>query len=282
MENQGTTALTTPEQERVQYLEACKQASSLNLQLANSFAAIFPAVQAIALFKNALTDEFMQTYIMPLMNTKLGFKTDRTGKPKRNGEVEPLYTIAIVRDCVIDAACLGLRPTGNEFNIISTSMYPTKEGYSALLDMLGVKYYIDYSIDKSQTPNYGEIYCKITYEYRGESKKIFGLTAIVIKNGYSSYDQLRGKAERRAKKTLYEFLTGRDLGEADPEADGNVVIDDATIANNKPKEEQKGQQPTAKKDIREVEFEEVNKNSTPPAEHSHNTPLNDNLKPSYI
>ena len=46
--------------------------------------------------------------------------------------------------------------------------------------------------------------------------------AIVKKNKYSTYDQLKGKAERRAKKSLYEYLTGMDLGDADP---NSAIID---------------------------------------------------------
>ena len=42
--------------------------------------------------------------------------------------------------------------------------------------------------------------------------------ATVKKDTYSSHDQLRGKAERRAKKVLYEYITGCDLGDGDEES----------------------------------------------------------------
>ena len=32
---------------------------------------------------------------------------------------------------------------------------------------------------------------------------------------YSSNDQIRGKAERKAKKALYEYITGSDFGDGD-------------------------------------------------------------------
>jgi hypothetical protein len=152
------------------------------------------------------------------MNTKVGFLTDRNGRPRSNGRPAlPVYTIPVVRDAIIDAVSIGLLPTGNQFNIIAERMYPTKEGYTALLRRLGVKYFIDVSFDKGQNPNFAEIPCKINYEHNGE-KNNFGVIATVKKDEYSSPDQLRGKAERRAKKALYEYITGCDFGEADEQS----------------------------------------------------------------
>lgn len=199
---------------------ACKDASAL--QIVNNFGAAFTAVNVIALLREALTDEVMTKVFMPLMNTKVGFLTDRNGRPRSNGRAAlPLYGIPVVRDCIIDAVSIGLLPTGNQFNIIAERMYPTKEGYTALLRKLGVKYFIDVSYDKSQTQGFAEIPCKINYEHNGE-KNSFGIVATVKKDDYSSPDQLRGKAERRAKKALYEYITGCDFGDAD-EQSGAVV-----------------------------------------------------------
>lgn len=198
---------------------ACKDASAL--QIVNNFGAAFTAVNVIALLREALTDEVMKQVFMPLMNTKVGFLTDRNGRPRKNGTVQPLYTIPVVRDAIIDAVSIGLLPTGNQFNIIAERMYPTKEGYTALLRKLGVKYFIDVSFDKGQTPGFAEIPCKINYEHNGE-KNGFSIVATVKKDDYSSPDQLRGKAERRAKKALYEYITGCDFGEAD---ESSSVVD---------------------------------------------------------
>ena len=203
-----------------QFELACKEAQGL--QIINNFGAAFQAVSVVSLLKQALTDEVMEKVFMPLMNTKIGFLTDRNGRPNARGEVKALYTKEVVRDCVIDAVAIGLLPTGNQFNIIAERMYPTKEGYTALLRKLGVKYFIDVSYDKSQTQGFAEIPCKITYQYNGE-KNGFSIVATVKKDNYSSPDQLRGKAERRAKKALYEYITGCDFGDADE--DSSRIVD---------------------------------------------------------
>lgn len=202
---------------------ACKDASAL--QIVSNFGAAFTAVNVIALLREAMTDEVMDKVFMPLMNTKIGFLTDRNGRARSGGRAPlPLYTRDIVRDCIIDAVTIGLLPTGNQFNIIAERMYPTKEGYTSLLRKLGVKYFIDTSYDKGQTQNFAEIPCKINYEYNGE-KNGFSIIATVKKDDYSSHDQLRGKAERKAKKALYEYITGCDFGDADEQ--NSVPIVDA-------------------------------------------------------
>lgn len=200
---------------------ACKDASAL--QIVSNFGAAFTAVNVIALLREAMTDEVMDKVFMPLMNTKIGFLTDRNGRARSGGRAPlPLYTRDIVRDCIIDAVTIGLLPTGNQFNIIAERMYPTKEGYTSLLRKLGVKYFIDTSYDKGQTQNFAEIPCKINYEYNGE-KNGFSIIATVKKDDYSSHDQLRGKAERKAKKALYEYITGCDFGDADEQSSVSIV-----------------------------------------------------------
>ena len=206
------TGLSVIDAAKKKFELACKDASAL--QIINNFGAAFTAVNVIALLREALTDEVMEKVFMPLMNTKVGFLTDRNGRPNSRGETKPTYSLAVVRDAIIDAVSIGLLPTGNQFNIIAERMYPTKEGYTALLRRLGVKYFIDVSYDKGQNPNFAEIPCKINYEHNGE-KNGLSIIATVKKDQYSSHDQMRGKAERRAKKALYEYVTGCDFGDAD-------------------------------------------------------------------
>lgn len=222
MEEKGLSVIS---EAKKKFELACKDASAL--QIVNNFGAAFTAVNVIALLREALTDEVMNQVFMPLMNTKVGFLTDRNGRPRKNGTVQPLYTIPVVRDAIIDAVSIGLLPTGNQFNIIAERMYPTKEGYTALLRKLGVKYFIDVSFDKGQTPGFAEIPCKIHYEHNGE-KNGFSIIATVKKDDYSSPDQLRGKAERRAKKALYEYITGCDFGDADATSSG---VEDASYTD---------------------------------------------------
>ena len=226
------TSLQVIDAAREKFELACKDAASL--QIANNFGAAFAAVNIIALLREALSDEVMNKVFMPLMNTKVGFLTDRNGRPNKKGYTAPLYSVSVVRDAIIDAVSIGLLPTGNQFNIIAERMYPTKEGYTALLRKLGVKYFIDVSFDRSQTQGFAEMPCKINYEHNGE-KNSFTVVATIRKDDYSSPDQLRGKAERRAKKALYEYITGCDYGDAD-ESSSKVYVDAVVISDEVDKE----------------------------------------------
>ena len=194
---------------------ACKSAE--NLSIVQNAGAAFQAVVVVKALRDLLTDEVMKEVFMPLMNTKIGFLTDRNGRPNKQGQIKPLYSINIVRDAVIDAASFGLLPTFNQINIIAEKMYPTKEGFTALLKKHGVKYILNFGEDTTaDKAKFGNIKVKINYRLRdNEDQKPFEMTAVVPKNNYSSYDQLKGKAERRAKKMLYEYVTGLDLGEND-------------------------------------------------------------------
>ena len=204
-------ALSVIDTAREKFELACKDAQSL--QIVNNFGAAFTAVGVVKLLREAMSDQVMDEVFMPLMNTKVGFLTDRTGKPDSRGNVKPLYSREVVRDCIIDAVSIGLLPTGNQMNILADRMYPTKEGYTYLLKKLGCKYFINIGAPK-MSEQYADVPCKISYEYKNE-KKTFEVTANVKKDTYSSIDQIKGKAERRAKKVLYEFLTGIDLGDGD-------------------------------------------------------------------
>ena len=180
--------------------------------------------------REALSDAVMADYFMPLMNTKVGFLTDKPGYDRKTGEVKPTYPINIVRDAIIDAAFMGLLPTGNQFNIISERMYPTKEGFTHLLKKLGVKYFITKTPLPDNTPTCANICCKVCYEYQGD-KNSFSINVPVKKDGYSSLDQIMGKAERKAKKALYEYLTGCDLGDADE--DSSIPDDQTPVGDQK-------------------------------------------------
>lgn len=193
---------------RLELINVTNNAQSLTL--VQNAGAAFEAVVIVKKLRDILTNQLMEEVYMPLMNSKIGFLTD---KPTKSNPTEK-YSIEIVRDCLIDAIGFGLLPTFNQFNIIAGKMYPTKEGYAAKLKQYGVKYFLSFGLDKGATAGFAEIPVKINYSI-GEEKSDFSIVAVVKKDTYSSYDQLKGKAERRAKKALYEYVTGLDLGEDD-------------------------------------------------------------------
>jgi len=81
--------------------------------------------EGIRQIKAVLTDEVMTRVFMPLQGTPLGFLHDRAKAEKGPKE----YSIAEVRECMVEAMINGFRPVGNEINIISGRVYGAKAGY---------------------------------------------------------------------------------------------------------------------------------------------------------
>ena len=212
------TQLSVLDNAREKFILACSKAQSL--QLVNDFGSAFIAAGVVKTLREVLTDEVMEEVFMPLMNTKIGFLTDRSMSAKKP---KTPYTIPVVRDSIIDAVGMGLHPTGNQFNIIAEKMYPTKEGYTFLLRKLNCKYIITKGYDKTPANSpYAEISTTINFEENGKRQSLT-LNHMIKKNDYTSHDQLQGKAEKKSKKALYEYLTGHDLGDGDIEG-GTIDI----------------------------------------------------------
>lgn len=163
--------------------------------------------------KNCLDSKYMAE-IMPLMNTKLGFKTDR---PNRSNP-KP-YTVDEVRNCLIEAVFLGLQPYGNEFNIISGNCYPTKEGMGALLKQLTIeKKILDYDITPQLPRVNGEsaaIIMEINYITSAGEEKVKNLDIPIKVNKMMGTDAIIGKATRKARAWLYNTVTGVDIADGD-------------------------------------------------------------------
>lgn len=209
------------------FIAACQQAQGLDIT--DNMGAAFLAANVVVSLRDALTDEVMNRVFMPLMNKKIGFLTDRDpSRPGTDGKAIAPYSVDVVRNCIIDAAFIGLLPTGNQFNIISGVMYPTKEGYTFLLKKLGVKYIIQKTPMQDISEKCAAVSCKVNYSFNGESNS-FSIIATIKKDSYSSMDQILGKAERKAKKALFEYITGCDFGDAD-EQSSMPGIDEQTAA----------------------------------------------------
>jgi len=185
------------------------------------FQKAFVTSSAIEVIKTQLSDEYMKP-IMSLQGTSLGFKTDMDTVKKQIGgkwvtEKGPGYPMEIVKECLIEATFLGLEVTGNQFNIIGGNMYPTREGFGALLDkMKGLKKNFEYkNIQQPAGQKVAYITVNITWQLEGETAKKQTIEFPIKSNEYTSYDALIGKAERKAKRWLFNTIKGTDISDGD-------------------------------------------------------------------
>ncbi len=193
-----------------------------------NFERTFALGAAMADLRDAL-DERVMTSIMKLQNTKLGFRTD----------MERGYPLHVVRDAVIEATVWGLQCVGNQFNIIAGGFYATKEGYTYLLrNMPGLEdmrfVYHPAVISESSTSGTrkdgtqyqkiereGKTVVDVSWVYLGKAEEA-QLEFCIRVNAGMSQDAIMGKAERKAKKWLFERLTDRML--PDGEAEENYEV----------------------------------------------------------
>ncbi len=158
--------------------------------------------------KKALTKEYMKP-IMELQGSKLGFKTDRDDKGG--------YAEEVVKNCLIEAVLSGLQPIGNQFNIISSNMYPTKEGLGALLAKYpGLIYETIPGLPRINADKSGAaVLMKISWCLNGGEKKERELDIPVKMNNFMGTDAVLGKATRKARAWLYGTLVGVEVGDGD-------------------------------------------------------------------
>lgn len=196
-----------------------------------NFARTIAYGMAVAKMRDAL-DKNVMTSLVKLKNSKMGYRTDEDAQ---KGHV---YPIEVVRDCIIEAATLGLQCTGNQFNIIGGNMYVTKEGFTFLLRELArtgqlknMKFlYHPAVITESSTQGTrrdgsqwqkvereGKAKVDVCWEFNGVSGSE-QLEFCIRVNAGMSQDAIIGKAERKAKAWLFNHLTDQAVsdGELEP------------------------------------------------------------------
>ncbi len=225
MSNQIT--LSPAHAQLAQMLDELALQSKECAQLSCTYTKVITSATCIHALKQALTHKAMEP-IMDLQGSRLGFKTDRdTYHGEQRG-----YNVDTVRDVVVEACMHGLMPIGNQFNIIASNMYVTKEGLTYLLSnmqglsRLKIKIQVGETIEKitkaktkegkpyDRVDRDANVQAAISCVYLGEQVDET-LDLVIRVNAMMGHDAIIGKAERKAKAWLYNYLTGSGLGEGD-------------------------------------------------------------------
>ena len=164
---------------------------------------------ALDALDEALTPPLMKK-IMSLMNTRLGFKTDRPNKDNPTP-----YDERTVKRCVIAALLAGVYPVGNEFNIISGDLYIAQAGYMRLVQELPGLTDLNVSPGVPFAHN-GQTVIRVAASWllNGMRQELMGADGkpgrvfAVQARGNATADNLTGKALRKAYKAIYEKATG--------------------------------------------------------------------------
>lgn len=188
--------------------------------------------QGISALRAALSDQFVQSVLMPLQGSKLGFLTD---KDKDGG-----YGLHVVRDCCIEAMLRGFNVVGNEFNIIAGGFYGAKAGwerkvgeYPGLTDLVhqpGVPQLVG---DKGALVPY-----VLTWRLNGtpmalrclQEKDGADLRIPIKVNAGMGSDAILGKAARKILFRAYQRINGSTLGASEGEVGDEAILTTAEPA----------------------------------------------------
>lgn len=202
---------------------------------ADSFSKELKLAQAMMKLRAMLTPDVMAP-IMELMNTELGFRTDRDPKRCKPGErVEP-YPLETVRDCFIESKLRGFRTVGNEWNIIAGNFYAAREGFRRKLTdglsfpkLANLKYNFD--VPKLSGDKGAIVKCRAEWDNEGTHDGIEAEFAVRVNMGMGA-DGIIGKAERKLLRRVHDRLQGVHTPEGDV-AEG-PTIDVAPAPPRKP------------------------------------------------
>lgn len=178
----------------------------------------------ITTLRKVLTEDLVKQVFMPLQGSPLGFVTD---KDKEGG-----YGIGVVRDCLIEAMIHGLRPVGNELNIISGRCYAAKNGLVRLVsEFPGVSDLVYVPGVPQMVADKGAIVpFRITWRLNGKPMErtwyaekrpdgtVLDNRIAVRVNAGMGADAVIGKAIRKAFKQVLDQLTGSKFALGEGEA----------------------------------------------------------------
>lgn len=195
-----------------------------------SFESELAVAQAMNDLRLALSDDVMKP-VMALMNTDLGFRTDRDPKltPKdKDGNPMTPYSVDVVREVTIEAKLRGFHMIGNEVNIIAGRFYACKNGFRRkVTQWAGVTDFKDsYEVPRYSPDGKGAIVkARATWNKDGISQNIEREIPIRVNAGMGS-DAILGKAQRKLLASVHDRLSGV----VTPEGEANEEVDVQTAA----------------------------------------------------
>ena len=157
--------------------------------------------QAMVSLERAITPEMMQN-VMALQGSSLGFRTDK--------DTSGGYPEKTVKPCFIEATIRGLRPVGNEFNIIASRCYPTKEGVKRIVHEWPGINNLEIVLDiPSEENGQTVVPYKATWSINGKLQNLEPGRVPVRVNSGMIVDAIMGKAEKKVYDRIYNKITGQ-------------------------------------------------------------------------
>lgn len=169
--------------------------------------------------------------LMELMDTPLGFRTDRPPGTMKDGKPVQPYSMNQIADVLTIALLKGFRVTMNETNVLAGNFYGTKEGFERVLrDLPGMKALrIEVAVPQNVAGDKGAVVdCKATWTYNGKADSLVceGKYAIPVKmNAGMGTDAAQGKATSKMLRRIFKIVTNLDPDNGDPDGDDTNTVE---------------------------------------------------------
>lgn len=224
-----TTALTLSD--RAKAIDRIAGTALAVFGSAESFESELIVAQAVGDLRAALTPEVMQP-VMELMNTSIGFRTDRDPSQIDSKTQKPHipYAVEVVRECFIEAKLRAFRAVGNEWNIIAGRFYGCQTGFERLVKshpkVTDLK--DTFEVPRIASEKGAIVKCRAEWRQDGVKQSIEREFAVRINAGMGS-DAITGKAKRKLYAAVHSRLTGRVTPEGEVGDDAVIDVRATTI-----------------------------------------------------
>lgn len=175
------------------------------------FGATFTLAVSMGQMRELLTPDVMKP-IMGLMNSPLGFLTDKDPTRQKGDDGKPVvpYSEDVIRDVLIEATLRGFYPAGNEFNVIAGRFYAAKAGIRRkVTTWKGITDFKDfYEVPRTVGDGSGALVkARAEWKLNGTADTLEREFAIRVNKGMGA-DAISGKAERKLLKAVLDRISG--------------------------------------------------------------------------
>lgn len=192
-----------------------KETGTLMAAVSQGIQVEFRVAKGMQLMRQQLTPDIMNEYVMPLVGTRLGFRTDRDQDRTKS------YSPDEIRDVVIDAMIRGARLVGEELTVISGGPHYTVNYYRrTIFDIDGLDKLVVTNGEPEMVQGLqksARVPVRITFELHGRPCFHEGSYVVRVNDGQMA-TATQTKAERLALKSLKQALVGSTWAPDDAEA----------------------------------------------------------------
>lgn len=213
--------------EKAKQIDEISKSAMAAFESPESFEKELSVARSISDMRVALTPDIMAD-VMGLMNTSIGFRTDRDPKvTPLDKDQKPMtpYPVEVVRDVFIESRLRGFHCINNEFNIIAGRFYGCLNGFERLVKKSArcTDFKDNYSVPVMVGDRGAVVEASASWLQDGVKQTLERKFAVRVNSGMGA-DAIVGKAKRKLLAAVHSRMTGVVTPEGDA-ADDSIPVE---------------------------------------------------------